>query len=91
MPIRIKLGELMAQEAAKRGQRVITLKQMEEEIKTRFPNLEKGVSRNTLAKLAEGEEVRGIWWTTLEPLCLYFDCQPGDLIKLENGGTNANS
>lgn len=78
--IKIKLGELMAQEAVKRGQRSITIKQMSEEMNSRFGMT---ISRNTLSHLSKGAETGGILWKVLIPLCLYFDCQPGDLIKLD--------
>jgi putative transcriptional regulator len=43
-----------------------------------------GISDSTLARLKLGR-ARGIQWRVLEPLCIYLDCQPGDLIVLEPG------
>ena len=83
MAIKFKVGELMAKKASSRGQRVITLAYMERELIEMFGNGQ-GISRNTLAKLADGKAVKGISWDVLEKLCLYFECQPGDLISLEN-------
>jgi DNA-binding Xre family transcriptional regulator len=37
-----------------------------------------GVATNTLAKFAKNEHVSG---ETLEKLCAYFDCQPGDIME----------
>jgi len=37
-----------------------------------------GISLPTLAKLTKGEPISG---TTIEKLCRYFDCQPGDIME----------
>jgi DNA-binding Xre family transcriptional regulator len=37
-----------------------------------------GVATNTLAKFAKNEHVSG---ETLEKLCAYFGCQPGDIME----------
>ena len=37
-----------------------------------------GISLPTLAKLSKSEPISG---TTLEKLCAYFDCQPGDIME----------
>ena len=37
-----------------------------------------GISTNTLAKFAKNEHVSG---DTLEKLCAYFRCQPGDIVE----------
>jgi DNA-binding Xre family transcriptional regulator len=37
-----------------------------------------GLSSNTLAKFAKNEHVSG---ETLEKLCAYFQCQPGDIME----------
>jgi putative transcriptional regulator len=39
-----------------------------------------GLSKNTLARLAEGKTDR-IEFSTLDKLCRYFQCQIGDLIE----------
>jgi DNA-binding Xre family transcriptional regulator len=36
-----------------------------------------GISLPTLAKLSKGEPISG---TTLEKLCKYFNCQPGEIM-----------
>ena len=40
---------------------------------------ETGLSRSTLARLANDREER-IAISTLDRLCAFFDCQPGDLL-----------
>jgi DNA-binding Xre family transcriptional regulator len=37
-----------------------------------------GISLPTLAKLSKGEPISG---TTIEKLCKYFNCQPGDIME----------
>ena len=37
-----------------------------------------GISRNTLSRLANDQDAL-VAMTTMERLCTYFDCQPGDL------------
>ena len=37
-----------------------------------------GISLPTLAKLTKGEPISG---TTIEKLCAYFNCQPGDIME----------
>lgn len=37
-----------------------------------------GLATNTLAKFAKNEHVSG---ETLEKICAYFDCQPGDIME----------
>ena len=37
-----------------------------------------GISLPTLAKLTKGEPISG---TTIEKICAYFQCQPGDIIE----------
>ena len=39
---------------------------------------EAGLSSATLAKLGKGEPLSG---ESIEKLCLYFHCQPGDLVQ----------
>jgi DNA-binding Xre family transcriptional regulator len=39
---------------------------------------EVGLSSATLAKLAKGEALSG---ESIEKLCIYFRCQPGDLVE----------
>jgi DNA-binding Xre family transcriptional regulator len=41
---------------------------------------EAGLSAPTLARFSRGEYVSG---ETLEKLCLYFHCQPGDLFEYQ--------
>ena len=41
---------------------------------------EAGISGPTLARFSRGDYVSG---ETLEKLCLYFRCQPGDLIEYQ--------
>ena len=43
---------------------------------------ETGISRNTLSQI-NLENVKMIQLNTIEKLCKYFDCQPGDLLKYE--------
>ena len=38
-----------------------------------------GLATNTLAKFAKNEHVSG---DTIEKLCLYFKCQPGDIYEV---------
>ncbi len=47
-----------------------------------FSALEKetGITRKTLTKLYDGEG-KGIEYDTLNKLCDYFKCQPGDLLE----------
>ena len=37
-----------------------------------------GISLPTLAKLTKGEPISG---TTIEKICAYFKCQPGDIME----------
>ena len=37
-----------------------------------------GLSLGTIAKFSKGEPISG---TTIEKLCKYFNCQPGDIIE----------
>jgi DNA-binding Xre family transcriptional regulator len=37
-----------------------------------------GLGTNTLAKFAKNEPISG---TTIEKLCSYFQCQPGDIME----------
>jgi len=37
-----------------------------------------GISLPTLAKLTKGQPISG---TTIEKLCRFFDCQPGDIME----------
>jgi len=41
---------------------------------------EVGLSSATLAKLSKGEPLSG---ESIEKLCIYFRCQPGDLVNYE--------
>jgi putative transcriptional regulator len=47
-----------------------------------FSALEKetNITRKTLTKLYDGEG-KGIDYDTLNKLCVYFKCQPGDLLE----------
>ncbi|MBY9081234.1 helix-turn-helix transcriptional regulator [Paenibacillus sp. HN-1] len=63
--IRVRLSELMGSHKVKS-----------------FSSLEKetGITRKTLAKLYDGEG-KGIDYATLNALCIFFQCQPGDLLE----------
>ena len=41
-----------------------------------------GLSRTTLTKLNQ-EDSKGISFETLDALCEYFGCQPGDLLRYQ--------
>ena len=41
---------------------------------------EVGLSSATLAKLSKGEPLSG---ANIEKLCLYFRCQPGDIVEIK--------
>lgn len=43
-------------------------------------NTELGLSSATVAKLSKGEPISG---ESMERLCLYFRCQPGDLVEYD--------
>ena len=43
-------------------------------------NSEVGLSSATVAKLSKGEPISG---ESVEKLCVYFRCQPGDLVAYE--------
>ncbi|GHU73382.1 hypothetical protein FACS189450_13060 [Spirochaetia bacterium] len=42
-----------------------------------------GISLPTLAKLSKGQPISG---TTIERLCTYFNCQPGDIMEYVQEG-----
>lgn len=44
---------------------------------------ETGINRSTVSRLYHETTTR-IDFETLEKLCLYFECQPGDLLKVES-------
>jgi putative transcriptional regulator len=41
-----------------------------------------GITESNLSLLKSGK-VRGIRFSTLEAICAYLDCQPGDLLEYE--------
>jgi putative transcriptional regulator len=41
-----------------------------------------GITESNLSLLKSGK-VKGLRFTTLEAICRYLDCQPGDLIEYE--------
>jgi len=44
-----------------------------------------GISRTTLTALYY-DKGKGIYFDVLEKLCVYFDCNVGDILGLANGG-----
>lgn len=44
-----------------------------------------GITEANLSLLKSGK-VKGVRFATLEAICNYLDCQPGDLLRLENDG-----
>lgn len=69
MPIQFRLRELMAQKARVTGKSV-TYETIYEV---------KGISPNTLSKMANGK-LRKVGIKTIDDLCDYLGCEPGDLI-----------
>ena len=67
--IQIRLRELMAAKG-RRERRKITYDDILEQT---------GISKNTLTRLANDRADR-IALNTIDQLCAYFDCQPGDLL-----------
>ena len=53
---------------------------VERDMKKTDLHSEVGLSSATLAKLSKGEPLSG---ESIEKLCIYFQCQPGDLVKYE--------
>jgi putative transcriptional regulator len=43
-----------------------------------------GITEQNLSLLKSGK-VRGIRFSTLERICTYLDCQPGDLLEFQAG------
>lgn len=41
-----------------------------------------GITESNLSLLKSGK-VRGVRFSTLEAICAYLDCQPGDLLEFE--------
>ena len=66
--IQLRLRELMAAKS-RRDRRKITY----DDILTQT-----GISKNTLTRLAN-DRAGGVHLSTIERLCAYFECQPGDL------------
>lgn len=71
---------------------------MQTKVKSRLPMLlgekrarisdvcrETGISRTTLTALYY-DKGKGIYFDVLEKLCVYFDCNVGDILGLANGG-----
>ena len=42
-----------------------------------------GIAKSTISKLKNGQ-TKGIDFVTLDKLCKYFSCQPGDLIEYKS-------
>jgi putative transcriptional regulator len=45
-----------------------------------------GITEANLSLLKQGK-VKGVRFDTLERICEYLNCQPGDLLRYENDGT----
>ena len=45
-----------------------------------------GITEANLSLLKSGK-VKGLRFSTLEAICDYLDCQPGDILEFEKGGT----
>lgn len=69
MPIQFRLRELMARKARVTGE-TVTYETINEA---------KRISPNTLSKMATGK-LKMIGVGTIEDLCDYLDCEPGELI-----------
>lgn len=69
MPIRNRIRALMGEREAETGQRV-TAKAICQAT---------GITEKTLSRLINNETAR-IDFETLERLCAYFNCQPGDIL-----------
>lgn len=48
-----------------------------------------GITEQNLSLLKSGK-VRGIRFNTLERICEYLDCQPGDLLEFKVGDADAD-
>ena len=44
-----------------------------------------GITEANLSLLKRGK-VKGVRFNTLEAICLYLDCEPGDILAIEQGG-----
>ena len=44
-----------------------------------------GITEANLSLLKSGK-VKGLRFSTLEAICDYLDCQPGDILEFERGG-----
>lgn len=66
MPIRVKLGVVLAE-------RNVKSKDLAEFV---------GITEANLSLLKQGK-VKGLRFDTLERICLYLECQPGDLLRFE--------
>lgn len=67
--IQFRLRELMAAQG----------RQMRRKVTYDLINRETGVSKNTLTRLAN-DRADLVAITTIDRLCAFFDCQPGDLL-----------
>jgi putative transcriptional regulator len=74
MPIQFRLRELMAEKARVTGQSV-TYETIYEA---------KQISPNTLSKMARNK-LNKVGINTIDDLCDYFNCEPGDLIVRVKG------
>lgn len=68
MPIRVRLGVMLAE-------RQVKSKDLAEYV---------GITEANLSLLKQGK-VKGVRFETLERICRYLNCQPGDLLRYEDG------
>ncbi|RQR56888.1 transcriptional regulator [Burkholderia sp. Bp9126] len=47
-----------------------------------------GITEQNLSLLKQGK-VKGIRFATLEAVCRYLDCQPGDLLAFDDDGSDS--
>jgi putative transcriptional regulator len=66
MPIRVRLGVVLAE-------RNVKSKELAEHV---------GITEANLSLLKQGK-VKGVRFETLERICAFLDCQPGDLFSYE--------
>lgn len=67
MPIRVRLGVMLAE-------RNVKSKDLAEFI---------GITEANLSLLKQGK-VKGVRFETLERICQFLDCQPGDLLRYDD-------
>jgi putative transcriptional regulator len=71
MPIRVRLGVMLAE-------RNVKSKELAEHV---------GITEANLSLLKQGK-VKGVRFDTLERICEFLDCQPGDLFRYEPASTS---